>query len=185
MASPAAEAAAGVPHATSSGIDIDLETIRRAHERIAPYIFRTPVLSNAALNEAVGAELFFKCENLQKVAAFKARGACNAVLSLSSAEAARGVVTHSSGNHGAALAWGGKSARDSGMDRHAVERRAREAVRSRRVWRNDTILRAHRRRARSRLRGGGGRNRRDADPPLQRLARHRGAGHRRARTAPG
>ena len=58
---------------------------------------------------AVGAQLFFKCENLQKVAAFKARGACNAVLSLSAAEAQRGVVTHSSGNHGAALAWAARS----------------------------------------------------------------------------
>ena len=63
------------------------------------------MLTSRSLDEAVGAKLFFKCENLQKVAAFKARGACNAVLSLSDAEAARGVVTHSSGNHGAALAW--------------------------------------------------------------------------------
>ena len=77
----------------------------RAHARIRSRIQRTPVLTSRSLDEAVGAKLFFKCENLQKVAAFKARGACNAVLSLSDAEAARGVVTHSSGNHGAALAW--------------------------------------------------------------------------------
>src|SRR5262249_59787661 len=84
---------------------VDLAVVRAAHARIAPHIQRTPVLSNAALDRAAGTTLFFKCENLQRVGAFKARGACNAVLSLSDAEAARGVVTHSSGNHGAALAW--------------------------------------------------------------------------------
>ena len=83
----------------------NLQTIREAHVRIAPHIHRTPVLSSAILNEKVGAELFFKCENFQKVGAFKARGACNAVMSLSDVQARRGVVTHSSGNHGAALAW--------------------------------------------------------------------------------
>ena len=83
----------------------NLQTIREAHARIAPHIHRTPVLSSAILNEKVGAELFFKCENFQKVGAFKARGACNAVMSLSDVQARRGVVTHSSGNHGAALAW--------------------------------------------------------------------------------
>jgi threonine dehydratase len=88
-----------------SEIAIDIGTIRDAHARIRPHILRTPVLSSAALDEMFGAKLFFKCENLQRVAAFKARGACNAVLSLSDAEAKHGVVTHSSGNHGAALAW--------------------------------------------------------------------------------
>ncbi len=87
------------------GIAADLATIRAAHARIRQHIQRTPVLSSRSIDAAVGASLFFKCENLQKVAAFKARGACNAVLSLTDAEAARGVVTHSSGNHGAALAW--------------------------------------------------------------------------------
>src|SRR5215472_9391201 len=86
-------------------IAVDLAVVRAAHARIAPHIQRTPVLSNAALDRAAGTTLFFKCENLQRVGAFKARGACNAVLSLSDAEATRGVVTHSSGNHGAALAW--------------------------------------------------------------------------------
>ena len=83
----------------------NLQIIREAHSRIVPYIHRTPVLSSSILNEKVGAELFFKCENFQKVGAFKARGACNAVMSLSDEQARRGVVTHSSGNHGAALAW--------------------------------------------------------------------------------
>ena len=91
--------------AATTGIAVDLAAIRAAHARIAAYIQRTPVLSSRSLDAAAGATLFFKCENLQKVAAFKARGACNAVLSLSDAQAARGVVTHSSGNHGAALAW--------------------------------------------------------------------------------
>jgi threonine dehydratase len=95
--------------ASLSEIAIDVGTIRAAHTRIRPHIHRTPVLSNPALDELAGAQLFFKCENLQKVAAFKARGACNAVLSLSAAQAKCGVVTHSSGNHGAALAWAARS----------------------------------------------------------------------------
>jgi threonine dehydratase len=93
------------PAAAALDIAVDLATIRAAHARIAPQIHRTPVVTSRSLDEAAGATLFFKCENLQKVAAFKARGACNAVLSLSDTESARGVVTHSSGNHGAALAW--------------------------------------------------------------------------------
>jgi threonine dehydratase len=91
--------------AATTGIAVDLAAIRAALARIEAHVHRTPVLSSRSLDEAAGAHLYFKCENLQKVAAFKARGACNAVLSLSAAEAARGVVTHSSGNHGAALAW--------------------------------------------------------------------------------
>lgn len=78
--------------------------IQKAHERIRPYIHRTPVMTSKSINEIVGAELFFKCENLQKVGAFKFRGACNSVFSLSDEEAKNGVCTHSSGNHAAALA---------------------------------------------------------------------------------
>lgn len=78
--------------------------IEKAHERIRPYIHRTPVMTSKSINEIVGAELFFKCENLQKVGAFKFRGACNSVFSLSEEEAQNGVCTHSSGNHAAALA---------------------------------------------------------------------------------
>lgn len=84
----------------------DLATIRAAHERIAPQIHRTLVLTSSALNELTGARLYFKCENFQKTGSFKIRGATNAVLSLSEEEAKRGVVTHSSGNHAAALARG-------------------------------------------------------------------------------
>ncbi len=76
-----------------------------AHRRIHSHIRRTPTLSFPELDELCGASLFLKCENLQVVGAFKARGACNAVLSLSDAAAQQGVVTHSSGNHAAALAW--------------------------------------------------------------------------------
>lgn len=83
-------------------------TIEEAHKRISPHIHRTPLLTNQTLSELVGAEVFLKCENLQKVGAFKARGAMNAVLSLSADEKAKGVATHSSGNHGQALAWAAK-----------------------------------------------------------------------------
>ncbi len=78
--------------------------IEKAHDRIRPFIHRTPVMTSKSINEIVGAELFFKCENLQKVGAFKFRGACNSVFALSDEEAKNGVCTHSSGNHAAALA---------------------------------------------------------------------------------
>ncbi len=81
-----------------------INDIHQAAERIKPYAHRTPVLTNESLNQQVGSQVFLKCENLQKVGAFKFRGACNAVFSLSDEEAARGVCTHSSGNHAAALA---------------------------------------------------------------------------------
>src|SRR6185436_20894290 len=81
-----------------------LDEIRQAHRRIAPHIRRTPVMSSALLDRETGARVFFKCENFQKAGAFKSRGACNAVFSLSEVEAHKGVATHSSGNHAAALA---------------------------------------------------------------------------------
>lgn len=81
-----------------------LHDIRVAAERIRPYAHRTPILTSRSLNERVGASIFLKCENLQRVGAFKFRGACNAVFSLKDEEAARGVSTHSSGNHAQALA---------------------------------------------------------------------------------
>lgn len=76
-----------------------------AHARIAPYIHRTPVFTSSYLNGVTGAELFFKCENFQKAGAFKARGASNAVFGLSDTQAAKGVATHSSGNHGLSLSY--------------------------------------------------------------------------------
>jgi threonine dehydratase len=79
--------------------------VEAAAKRIAGHIHRTPVMTSATLDRELGASIFFKCENLQKIGAFKARGATNAVFSLSDEECARGVITHSSGNHGAAVAF--------------------------------------------------------------------------------
>jgi threonine dehydratase len=76
-----------------------------AHERIKPYIHRTPVLTSTYLNELTGAELFFKCENFQKAGAFKVRGASNAVFGLDEETAKKGVATHSSGNHALSLSY--------------------------------------------------------------------------------
>ena len=95
----------------------DLAAIRAARERIARYVRATPVMTSESLDEALGARLFLKCENFQKVGAFKARGACNAVFSLPQDVAQRGVVTHSSGNHGAALAY---AAQQRGIPAHVV-----------------------------------------------------------------
>ncbi len=82
-----------------------LSDMLAAHERIAPHIHRTPVMRSRVIDELAGAELFFKCENFQKAGAFKARGATNAVFGLDKKRAPRGVATHSSGNHGACLAY--------------------------------------------------------------------------------
>jgi threonine dehydratase len=89
-------------------MSVDLNCIRAAHERIRAYIHYTPVLTSSRLDMASGASLFFKCENFQKIGAFKARGATNAVFSLDDATARCGVATHSSGNHGAAVARAAK-----------------------------------------------------------------------------
>src|SRR5713226_4461252 len=82
------------------------EAILAAHARISPRIHRTPILTSASLNAMTGAQLFFKCENLQETGSFKIRGASNAILSLTEKEASKGIVTQSSGNHGAAVACG-------------------------------------------------------------------------------
>lgn len=84
------------------------EDILSAHQRIKNYIHQTPVLQSGGINKILGCDLFFKCENFQKVGAFKFRGACNAVFSLSDDQAKNGVATHSSGNHAAALALAAK-----------------------------------------------------------------------------
>lgn len=85
--------------------NLTLDDVRAAHDRIRPYIHRTPVLTSTFLNDLTGARLYFKCENFQKAGAFKVRGACNAVFGLSDAMAAKGVATHSSGNHALSLAY--------------------------------------------------------------------------------
>ena len=94
-----------------------MQSIREAHARIRDKIHRTPVMTSEVLDGLAGNRLFFKCENLQKVGAFKARGATNAVFLLTDAEAAKGVVTHSSGNHAAALA---RAARLRGIPAYIV-----------------------------------------------------------------
>lgn len=83
---------------------LSLEDIRNAHLRIQPFIHRTPILTSTAIDEMAGCRIFFKCENFQKVGAFKARGAANAVAKLTEEQKKNGVATHSSGNHAAALA---------------------------------------------------------------------------------
>lgn len=95
----------------------DFAAIVAAAERIAPHAQRTPVLRSRTLDALAGAQLFFKCEHLQRTGAFKFRGACNAVWSLDEDEARHGVATHSSGNHGAALAL---AARTRGIAAHVV-----------------------------------------------------------------
>src|SRR5258708_5618177 len=83
---------------------ITLDDVKNAAARIAPWAQRTPIMTCATLDGLAGRSLFFKCEQYQKVGAFKFRGACNAVMKLSDADAKKGVVTHSSGNHAQALA---------------------------------------------------------------------------------
>src|SRR5213595_2425245 len=98
-------------------MSLDFAAIRAAQERIRAYIHRTPVLTSERLDDASGGSLLFKCENFQIVGAFKARGATNAVFSLDDATARRGVATHSSGNHGSALA---RAAKLRGIPAHIV-----------------------------------------------------------------
>lgn len=87
---------------------INKSDIEQAHERIKPYIHHTPVLTSGSINELAGCTIYFKCENFQKIGAFKARGAMNAILCLSPEDLAKGVATHSSGNHAQALARAAK-----------------------------------------------------------------------------
>src|SRR5690348_7619916 len=102
-------------------LPVDLNAIRAAHQCIRPQIHRTPVFTSESLDKLTGAKLYFKCENLQKTGTFKFRGATNAVSSLTDEEAARGVVTQSSGNHGAAIS-------------RSEERRVGKECRSRWWW---------------------------------------------------
>jgi threonine dehydratase len=101
----------------NTALPVDLAAIRQAHERIREVVIHTPVVTSPRLDDELGLSVVFKCENLQHVSAFKARGACNAVFSLEAEQAAAGVVTHSSGNHAAALA---RAARLRGLEAHVV-----------------------------------------------------------------
>ena len=89
-------------------IAIEIEHIKQAAERLAPWSHRTPVMTSKALDARAGCSVFLKCENLQKIGAFKFRGAMNAILQLGDAERRCGVITHSSGNHGQAVALAGR-----------------------------------------------------------------------------
>ncbi|MFZ6665359.1 pyridoxal-phosphate dependent enzyme [Peijinzhouia sedimentorum] len=109
---------------------ISLQDIQEAHARIAPMIHKTPVLTSESLNKIAGCEVFFKCENFQKVGAFKMRGAANAVSLLSDDEASKGVATHSSGNHAAALA---KAAQTRGIKAYIVMPRTAPTIKKKAV----------------------------------------------------
>jgi threonine dehydratase len=104
---------------------ITKDSITDAHDRIRSYIHKTPVLTCHAIDEIAGCRLFFKCENFQKVGAFKARGAMNAILTLTKDELQKGVATHSSGNHAQALA---RAARVMGVPAYIVMPRTAPAI---------------------------------------------------------
>lgn len=109
---------------------ITREIIEQAHTRIKPYIHRTPVFTSSGLNELAGCSLYFKCENFQKIGAFKARGAMNAVLSLSPEARSKGIATHSSGNHAQAVA---RAAHIAGVPAYIVMPRNAPEVKKRGV----------------------------------------------------
>lgn len=109
--------AASWDETVTGDLPVDVADISAAAARIGPFVHRTPLVSTASLSDLAGCELWLKAENLQKVGAFKARGAHNAIFALSDAVAASGVVTHSSGNHAAAVAL---AARNRGIPAHVV-----------------------------------------------------------------
>jgi threonine dehydratase len=98
-------------------MEITKQHIEEAHERIEPFIHKTPVLTSRTIDEISGAEIFFKCENFQKIGAFKIRGGMNAVLSLPEEKRKKGIATHSSGNHAQAIAY---AAREVGVKAYIV-----------------------------------------------------------------
>lgn len=107
-----------------------LETILEAAQRIKPFIHHTPVLTSRSITQLAGAELYFKCENLQRIGAFKIRGATNAILSLTHEERKKGVTTHSSGNHAQAIAL---AARENGIKAYVVMPRTAPEVKKKAV----------------------------------------------------
>ena len=84
---------------------LGIQHISAAYDRISPFIHKTPLIRSKEIDKLCGCEIIFKADNFQKVGAFKARGACNAIMSMEEERLRRGVITHSSGNHGAALSW--------------------------------------------------------------------------------
>ena len=97
--------------------EITAQHIDEAHKRIKPFIHKTPLLTSQTINKLTGADVFFKCENLQKIGAFKIRGGMNAVLSLPKEKQQKGIATHSSGNHAQAIAY---AAREVGVKAYVV-----------------------------------------------------------------
>ena len=153
--------------------------IEQAAQRIAGHAHVTPVLRSRSLDQLTGAKLFFKNEAFQRVGAFKFRGACNAVWSLPDSVAARGVVTHSSGNHGAALAL---AARTRGISAHVIVPEG--AVRSkvagdRGLWRDRASLCRKHRRTRASRRKRARANRCNPRASVCGSRGHRWPGHRR------
>src|SRR6185437_6801285 len=155
-----------------------LADIRAARERIAGRVRHTPLLASETLGRELGAQLYFKCENLQEAGAFKVRGATNALFSLSPEALAAGVVTHSSGNHGAAVARAG----DRG---HATQFLRGQARAGAPLRRDAAAVRALARRARERRGGDRRAQRGGVRASLRRRAGHRGAGHGGAGAARG
>ena len=153
------------------------DDVLAAHERVRPYIHRTPILTSRFLNELAGAELFFKCENLQKAGAFKVRGACNAVFGLSDAKAAKGVATHSSRQPRPLALLRRRPPRHPLPRGDAAHRAAGQEGRRPRLRRRHHRMRALDLLARGGLRPGPGRDRRRLRPPLQRRAGDRRPGH--------
>ena len=161
----------------------DLSDVQAAAARIAPFAHRTPVVRCATLDRLAGRQLFFKCEHLQKSGSFKFRGACNAVMKLPDEAAARGVVTHSSGNHAGALAL---AARLRGIPAHVVMPTSASPLKRRatldygaEVVDCAPTLQARETTAAAVLAA----DRRHADPALRPPRRHRRPGHRRPRAA--
>ena len=155
---------------------LDFPTILSARERIQPHIHRTLVLTSSRLDEASGASLFFKCENFQKIGAFKARGATNAVFSLDDATAQSRCGDAFVGKPWSCGGASGEASRYSRPHRHAVELGEGEDSRSRKLRSARCVLRAHGRGARNRMRGCDRQDRRNADSLFRKSRRHSGAG---------
>ena len=153
------------------------DDIREAHARIASHIHRTPVLTSHSLDAMAGAQFFFKCDNFQKTGSFKIRGAANAILSLTEAEAAHGIVTPSSGNHGAAVAC---AAAWRGVPAYIVMPKNAPAVKcraGRKLWWAHHFLRADDHFTARDFRARASRNRGDSDPSVRQRPHHHRTGH--------
>ncbi len=128
-------------NATESPLAVSYADVAAAAERLAGYAHRTPVMTSRTVDARTGATVFFKCENFQRIGAFKFRGAFNALSRLPDEQKRRGVLTYSSGNHAQAVAHAGRTARREGRDRDAAGRAAGQARRDARLRRGDHHVR--------------------------------------------